>query len=53
MTTLDSSTTIQDLFEDFRRSSRSKQLRLRARMLPVIHLFVISGVAIFCMNLVR
>jgi hypothetical protein len=53
MTTLDTSTTIQDLLEDFRRSSRSQQLRARLRMLPMVHLFVVSGVAIFCMNLVR
>ena len=53
MTTLDTSITIQDLVEDFRRSSRSKQQRLRLRMLPMVHLLVVSGVAIFCMNLVR
>jgi len=53
MTTLDTSTTIQDLLEDFRRSSRTRQLRMRLRMVPVIHLFVVTGVAIFCMNLVR
>jgi hypothetical protein len=52
MTTLDTSTTIQDLLEDFRRTSRSR-LRPRLRMLPMVHLFVVSGVAIFCMNLVR
>ena len=53
MTTLDTSTTIQDLLEDFRRSSRSRQRRLHLRMLPMVHLLVVSGVAIFCMNLVR
>ncbi len=53
MTTLDTSTTVQELWEDFRRSSRSQQLRTRLRMLPMVHLFVVAGVAIFCMNLVR
>lgn len=53
MTTLDTSTTIQDLLEDFRRTSRSRPLRPSLRVLPIVHLFVVSGVAIFCMNLVR
>ncbi len=53
MTTLDTSTTIEDLLEEFRRSSRMQQLRARLRMLPLLHLFVATGVAVFCMNLVR
>jgi len=53
MTTLDTSTTVEDLLEEFRRSSRKQQLRERLRLLPMLHLFVVSGVAIFCMNLVR
>jgi hypothetical protein len=53
MTTLDTSATIEELLEEFRGSSRTQQLRARLHMIPMVHLFVILGVAVFCMNLVR
>jgi hypothetical protein len=53
MNTSEMPTPIEDLLEEFRQSSRTQLARTRVRTLPMIHLFVVSGVAVFCLNLAR
>lgn len=53
MTTLDTHTTVEDLLEDFRRSALQRRLRARLRMMPMVHLGVVSMFCVLCLNLVR
>jgi hypothetical protein len=53
MTTLDSIQTTEDLMKQFGFSSRQRKIRSRFPTMALVHVCMIAGVAIICMNLVH
>jgi hypothetical protein len=53
MTTLDSIQTTEDLMKEFGFSSRRRKIRSHFPAMALVHVCMMAGVAIFCLNLVH